>query len=227
MSSNPTLVLVPGAGHSPSTWDKLTSRLEAHHYKCIAVALPSTASNPSATFLDDVTSVRNAILAETSQGRDVVLVVHSYGGAVGPSAAKGLTRPKSGTAATTSANKPSGYVIGIVSMASAFLPSGLSFVDGLGGKPPPSWKADEESGFAVFLADPIGLFYQDLPVEEGKYWAEKLGKQSLKSLFEGGEYAYAGWMDVPVWYLATTEDNALPVDAQKMMVQMAKDAGAI
>ena len=43
---------------------------------------------------------------------------------------------------------------------------------------------------------------------------------------EGGEHAYAGWIDVPVWYLSTMEDRALPVQAQRMFVQCAKDAGA-
>jgi pimeloyl-ACP methyl ester carboxylesterase len=43
---------------------------------------------------------------------------------------------------------------------------------------------------------------------------------------EGGEHSYSDWMDVPVWYLATTEDKALPVQAQRMFVQSAKDAGA-
>jgi predicted peptidase len=45
-------------------------------------------------------------------------------------------------------------------------------------------------------------------------------------MMEGGEHSYAGWMDVPVWVLATTEDKALPVQVQRMYVQAAKDAGA-
>lgn len=31
---------------------------------------------------------------------------------------------------------------------------------------------------------------------------------------------------MPVWFLSTTEDKALPVEAQRMMVQGARDAGA-
>lgn len=38
-------------------------------------------------------------------------------------------------------------------------------------------------------------------------------------MFEGGEHAYAGWLDVPNWYLSTTEDKAFPVQAQRMVVQ--------
>lgn len=221
MSSKPTLVLVPGAWHSASTWNKVASLLEAQQYKCVPVTLPSASANPSATFSDDVEAVRKAIVAETTREHDVVVVAHSYGGQVGNSAVKSLTRPKEDVSSKTS----SGYVIGIVLLASGFTVTGTSFLDGLGGKPPPSWKMDLERGFAVIVAEPRKLFYHDLPAEERGFWVSKLEKQSLKALMEGGEHAYAGWMDVPVWYLATTDDKALPVEAQRMFVQMAKDGG--
>ncbi|OCL10649.1 alpha/beta-hydrolase [Glonium stellatum] len=224
MSRKPTLVFVPGAWHNADTWDKITSLMEAEQYKSIRVALPSATPNPSATFLEDIKAVRNSIVAETIEGRDVVVVAHSYGGIVGSSAIKGLVRQKQDV--SLSANDLSGHVLGIVMLASGFIPTGVSFLDGFGGKPPPSWKADVQSGFATIAVDPRDLFYHDLPTEEGNYWVSKLEKQSLKALAEGGEHAYAGWMDVPVWYLATTEDKALPIQAQRMFVQIAKDAGA-
>jgi pimeloyl-ACP methyl ester carboxylesterase len=225
MSPKLTLVLVPGAWHNISTWDKVASLIEEQQYNCVRVALPSTTSNPSTTFLEDIEAVRDAIVAETTQGRDVVVVVHSYGGAVGASAIKGLTRPKQ--IGSSSAKGPFGHIIGLVMLASGFGPTGVSFIEGLGGKPPPTWRSDP-SGFAVITVDPRQLFYHDLPEEEGNYWVGKLEKQALRPMMdpEGGEHSYAGWMDVPVWFLATTEDKAFPVQAQKAMVQMAKDAGA-
>ena len=96
-------------------------------------------------------------------------------------------------------------------LASDFVQTGVSFIDGLDGTPPPSWKADTQNGFAVIVAKPRSLFYHDSPIEEGEYWVGRLEKRSLKALMEGGEHAYAGWVDVPVWYLATTEDKALPI----------------
>jgi hypothetical protein len=47
----------------------------------------------------------------------------------------------------------------------------------------------------------------------------RLEKQSLKALTDGGEYAYSGWKDVPVWFLATAEDKAFPVQVQRIFVQ--------
>ena len=155
----------------------------------------------------------------------MVVVVHSYGGAVGCSAVKGLTRPKETIPSSTTGKK--GYVIGIASMASGFGPSGMTFVDGLGGKLPPSWEVDEATGFAEILAPPRETFYHDLPVEEGEYWVGKITKQAARPFMnpEGREFSYAGWMDVPVWYLATTDDKALPYEAQKHLLQMSRDAG--
>ncbi|KAF8849566.1 alpha/beta-hydrolase [Acephala macrosclerotiorum] len=220
MSQNPTLVFVPGAWHNASIWDKVASLLEAQQYKCIRINLPSTTGNPSSSFKDDVDAVRNTIIAEITQGHDVVVVVHSYGGAVGPSAIKGLTKPKEG-------GSSSGHVIGIASMASGFGATGISFIEGMGGKPPPSWTVDEKRGLAVIVAEPREFLYHDLPEEEGKYWVGKLEPQASKPLMdpEGGKYSYAGWMDVPAWYLATADDKAFPFEVQKMLVGIAKDAG--
>ncbi len=195
--------------------------MEAQQYSCVCVGLPSAKSDASATFLDDVQAVRSAITGETTQGRDVVVVVHSFGGLPGQSASKGLTLP-----VPPPANDASGHVLGFVVVASGFAMTGMSFLGGLGGKPPPFWKADTESGFAEILADPRELFFHDLPEEEGHLWVSKLGKQSLKALAEGGEHVYGTWIDVPSWYLATKEDKGFPIELQRMVVQMAKDAGA-
>jgi pimeloyl-ACP methyl ester carboxylesterase len=236
MAGNPTLVFVPGAWHSAETWGKLTAVLEKqHHYKCAAVSLPSTKSDPSATLKDDIDATREIIAAETTQGRDVVVVMHSYGGIPGQSAIKGLTRPKnagstdtttpSSTSSSSSSSGKSGHVIGLVIIASGFVVPAKSFLEGMGGQPPPTWKLNYETGFAEIVADPREMFYHDLPEQEGKEWVKKLTPQSLKTLTEGGEYTYAGWTDVPAWYIATTEDKSLPIEAQRLFVQMTKDAG--
>lgn len=199
----------------------MSTLLEKEGHKCVAVTLPSTTGRVSATLGDDVNAVRDAIQAETTQGRDVVVVAHSYGGGVGQSAIKGFTRPEIGQDGSL---PPTGHVIGLALISSGFGQTGTSFIDGLGGSPPPSWRIDP-SGFAVIVAEPRELFYHDLPVEEGDYWVSRLEKQALKAMMEGGEFSYAGWRDLPVWFLATTEDKALPTEVQYMMVDMAKSAG--
>jgi len=227
MSQKPTLVFVPGAWHRPSTWNKVTTILESKNYKCICVTLPSVSTNINTTLLDDITAVRNAILPETTQGHDVVLVVHSYGSIPGASAIKGLAAPAPKPDAPSSTeDSKEGHIIGLAAIATGFITTKTSFLAASGGSPPPSWTADYTTGFAHPSLDPgpRELFYHDLPKEEGEYWVSQLGPQVLKP-FEDAEHTYAGWMDVPVWYLSTTLDRALPVEVQGFLVGMARDAG--
>ncbi|KAG6367924.1 hypothetical protein INS49_002124 [Diaporthe citri] len=224
MTSKAVFILVPGAWHGASTWDKVARLLEEKGHRAIAVNLPSTSGDAAATFGDDVTHVRSLILGEVRQGHHVVVVVHSYGGVVGESAVRDVP-----TARHPSPDIAHGKVIGLALMATGFNVANMSFIEGFDGKPPPIWRADEESGFVVFTdgTDPAELFYHDLPTEEEKqYWVSTLTKQSIKSLYEGREHSYAGWQDVPSWVLMTTKDRPLPVEAQKMMIQTAVDAGA-
>ncbi|KAJ5970992.1 Alpha/beta hydrolase family-domain-containing protein [Penicillium vulpinum] len=226
MSALPTLVFIPGSWHKPTCYNEVIKLLQGQHrLKCISITLPSTTGNPAATFKDDLDAAREAISSETTHGRNVVVIAHSYGGMVGNSAIKGLTQPRD---FTESRNQTSttGYVVGLILIASGFTLGGLSFMDPFFGQPPPSWRVNNETGYAELVASPRELFYHDLPADEAEFWVSELTTQSLKALFEGGEYTYAGWTDVPVWYIGTTEDRGLPVMVQRMQVGMAKEMGA-
>jgi pimeloyl-ACP methyl ester carboxylesterase len=142
MTTRPTIVLVPGAGHAPETWDRVSKLLEAEQLDCISIDLPTTHGDPSATFVDDVKVTRDTIESKTSQGLDVVVVVHSYGGWVGQSAMKGFAHSTNEAAPE---GKP-GHVIGLVLIASTYCQTGLTFLDAAGGKPPTSWRFGD-SGF--------------------------------------------------------------------------------
>ncbi|KAJ5101372.1 Alpha/beta hydrolase family-domain-containing protein [Penicillium alfredii] len=180
--------------------------------------------NPAATFKDDLDVARDAISSETSNGRNVVVVAHSYACMVGNSAIKGFTQPRN---TTTRLPEPSttGHVIGLILIASGFTLTGLTFMDPFFGHPPSSWRVNNETGYADLVTPPRELFYHDLPAEEAEFWVSQLTTQSLKALFEGGECTYAGWQDVPVWYIGTIEDRGLPVLAQRMAVGMARGMG--
>lgn len=219
MSTKPTLVFVPGAWHRAETWDKVIAQLTPKGYKGVAVTLPSTLGNRDATFGDDVQAVQKIIREETESGNNVVIVEHSYGGQVGNSAVKGFT-------AKTDGRDSKSNVIGIVMMATGFTVTGVAFLEAMGGVPPPSWVINNETGFADIVVDPRDMLYHDLPEEEGKAWVGKLTKHALPSLLSGGEYAYAGWQEVPTWYLKTVEDHALPVQLQEYTIQIAREAGA-
>jgi len=229
MSDQPSLIFIPGAWHQPTCYTKIVKLLqEQHEFRCITITLPSTRGDPTATFKDDLDAARSAISTETSLGRDVVVIAHSYGGMVGNSAIRGFTGRKSNASSTTSTEaQTTGSVVGLILIASGFTFTGFSFMDPFFGIPPPSWRVNQETGFADLVTPPRELFYHDVPADEVENWTAQLTPQSLKALFEGGEHAYAGWQDVPAWYLGTIEDRGLPVVLQRMSVGMARAMGGV
>lgn len=76
------IVLVHGAWHGPWCWEKVLAELRDRQIDAVAVELPFTG------FADDVESARSAI---AGKGERVVVVAHSYGGAVVSQAISGLT----------------------------------------------------------------------------------------------------------------------------------------
>src|ERR671927_1274901 len=82
---NPTVVLVHGAFADGSSWGDVVPLLEQAGYDVTAV------QNPLTSFADDVATTRRVIDA---QQEPVVLVGHSYGGAVITKAAVGASNVK-------------------------------------------------------------------------------------------------------------------------------------
>jgi hypothetical protein len=221
MAQKPSLIFVPGAWHTPECWGKIMSAMEANGFKCIPVALPTNQSTSTdVNYSHDVKAVADAIAGETSQGLDVVLSVHAFGGPVGQSAMKGFTNESADTGAKT------GRVIGLFMVSTGFVREGASFLDALDGRPPPTWETDYENNMMTLNVDPIEIFYHDLPEEEARYWVGKLTKHALTASTHGYEATYEGWRDVPIWLIMTKKDRAFPYEAQKMLVRGAEKLGA-
>ncbi|KAH8129182.1 hypothetical protein ACSS6W_008559 [Trichoderma asperelloides] len=233
MQNFPTLVFIPGAWHPATCYDLVIELLqEKHNLKCVAVTLPSTTGDPNASFKDDLDAARKAVSDETSCGRDVVVIAHSYGGLVGNSVIKGFARPRETAKGTSiqhvdaSQSPDTGHVIGLILIASGYTFTGLAFMDPFFGRPPHTWRINKATGFADIVIPTREFFYHDLTADEAEYRCSQLRPQSLKALFEGGEYSYSGWLDVPSWYIGTIEDYGLPVVVQRMNVGMARGMGA-
>jgi pimeloyl-ACP methyl ester carboxylesterase len=228
MQNLPTLVFIPGSWHAPTCYDLVIKLLqEKHGLKCTAVTLPTTIGDPAKSFIDDVDAARKAVSDETSHGRDVVVIAHSYGGMVGNSVIKGFARKSAGIQdKDASKTADAGHVIGLILIASGYTFTGLAFMDPFFGHPPPMWRVNSATGFADIVISPRQFFYHDLPADEAEYRVSQLRPQSLKALFEGGEYSYSGWLDVPSFYIGTIEDQGLPVVVQRINVGMARGMGA-
>ena len=92
-SRNPAIVLVTAAFHSPSHYQGASTILENSKFETHCLALPSlNCDKPqTATAAKDAAFVRCELLQPLIEdGKEILLVMHSYGGGPGSAAARGL-----------------------------------------------------------------------------------------------------------------------------------------
>lgn len=170
-----------------------------------------------------------------------MVVAHSFGGVIGPSAFKGITTGPESDGIPRVADDMNGWgqIKGLIMTSTGFMPSGMAFLQPFANSEeegklacPPFMRIDQEKGTAHLNEEaeegkykPKNFFYHDLDDQEAEERVARLKTQSLAA-FTSGEPVYAGWKDVPVWYIGMGADRAMPLPVQHMMAQMAKDQGA-
>lgn len=130
----PTILFVPGAWLQCSAYQSFLDVLGKAGYPTRCVEYPSL--NPAdpltATLAADATAIRDHTLLPLldHEKKDVVLVMHSYGGLPGSVAATGLGQAE---------RAPQGKkgVVGLIFVTGFVLPEGATVADGLGGALPP------------------------------------------------------------------------------------------
>lgn len=81
--SKPTILIVPGSFGPPHIYSTLISHLRSAGYPSFALQLPSTVKRmplPPASMSDDADAIRRAVEIVVEDGRECVVVCHSYGG---------------------------------------------------------------------------------------------------------------------------------------------------
>jgi pimeloyl-ACP methyl ester carboxylesterase len=192
------IVLVHGGLVDGSGWEGVYNVLKKDGYTVTIV------QNPTISLADDVAFTKRAIAA---QNGPVILVGHSYGGAV----------------ITEAGNDPK--VAGLVYIAAFALDKGES-VSSLIKDPPPGAPVPPllppVDGFLLLdKAKFPASFASDVSPEKAEFMADSQVPWGLNAL--GSTISEAAWKAKPSWYLLTTEDRMLPPDAQRLM---SKRAGA-
>jgi len=134
--SKPTIVLIPGAWHSPIHYNALIELLEDAHYDVVTDRLPSVGSNRprEQSVAKDAAHIKNALLKPLlDSGKDILLLLHSYGGCPGADAAKGLSKSE-----RTAAGKKGG-IIGLIFMCAFVANEGDSLKSKLPGQQYDPW----------------------------------------------------------------------------------------
>lgn len=127
--SKPILILCPGAWYPPTAFNPLISKLP--DYTTYTIAFPSIQQSTVVKDLQpDITALRTVVQRECDQGREVVVISHSWSGLPVSSALDGLSR---------SQRQKDGQEGGVIKLVflSAFLPDvGQSLLQAFGGQAP-------------------------------------------------------------------------------------------
>ena len=191
----PTIVLVHGAFADGSGWSKVILRLAKAGYTAIAV------QNPLSTLPEDVATTKRVV--DSVKG-PVVLVGHSYGGAVITGAGIGSPNVKS-----------------LVYIA-AFAPDAGEKIVELHGKfgPAPLGSALIPDG-AGFLTIDRAKFHEVFAADVTK--DEALVMAAAQKPFAGAAFAGSldtpAWKTIPSWYMVSREDEAILPELQRFMAK--------
>jgi pimeloyl-ACP methyl ester carboxylesterase len=193
-----TVVLVHGGFVDGSGWQGVYSILRKDGHNV------SVVQNPTLSLEDDVAVVKRAIDA---QSEPVILVAHSYGGAV----------------MTEAGNHPN--VAALVYIA-AFAPDKGESVNTLIADPPPGAPVPPiqppQDGFLFLDREKFAAsFAADVDPELAAFMADSQVPWGVDAL--GGTISEPAWRTKPSWYLVTTEDRMIPPPAQR---EMSKRAGS-
>ncbi|WP_372171370.1 alpha/beta fold hydrolase [Xanthomonas axonopodis] len=197
VQSLPTIVLVHGAFADGSSWSGVIEALQRQGYHVTAV------QNPLTSLADDVAATRRVL---ERQPGDVLLVGHSWGGAV----------------VTESGNADN--VKGIVYLSALVPDTGESVGTLLARLKAPMEGLQPDAQGLVWLDD--AATYQhvmaaDVPLAKVRQLAAV--QQPMTAAAFGDAVSQAAWHRKPTWYLITDNDNALRPDVQRAI---AKQIGA-
>ena len=190
------IVLVHGGFVDGSGWEGVYKALRNDGYTV------SIVQNPTITLADDVAATKRAIAALNGP---VILVGHSYGGAV----------------ITEAGNDPK--VAGLVYITAFALDKsesvGSLLKDPPPGAPVPPIMPPQDGFLLLDRAKFPAAFAADVNPEAASFMADSQVPWGLDAL--NGAVSQAAWRAKPSWYMVTTEDKMIPPDAQRAMSKRA------
>jgi len=195
-SAAASVVLVHGGFVDGSGWQAVYNLLGKDGYNV------SIVQNPTLSLDGDVAATNQVIDA---QGEPVILVGHSYGGAVITEAG---THPK---------------VAALVYIA-AFAPDKGESVTTLIADPPPGAPVPPilppQDGFLFLDREKFAAsFAADISAEQAAFMADSQVPWGVGAL--SGAVSEPAWRGKPSWYLVATEDRMIPPPAQRAMSERA------
>ncbi len=204
-SPRPTIVLVHGAWDNASSWDAVATRLRARGYTV------TTPVNPLRSLKRDSATIAD-VLRQISG--PIVLVGHSYGGAVITNAATANPNVKALVYVAAFAPESKETVLGLIShrpgslLAAALVPTPFVAPDGTIG-------VDTRINPLLFRS----VFAQDVSREQA---AAMAAGQHPAALPSGSQPSGPpAWKRIPSWFLVAGRDRVIPPAVERFMAARA------
>ncbi len=204
-TTKPTIVLVHGAFADSSGWNTVAGRLIGDGYPVIAFSNPLRGPTADAEYLRQFLSTLDGPL---------VLVGHSYGGAVITNAATGNPNVKS--LVYVAAYAPAAGES--VAAANALGGGHTDVIDHLVVRGFPGASAGDADAYIDPAFFPT-LFAQDLPKSTARVLAATQRPGALAALLTPS--GAPAWEDIPSWYLVARQDRIIPPEAERAMAARA------
>ncbi|CAG7964621.1 unnamed protein product [Penicillium nalgiovense] len=205
--TKPTVILVHGAWHGSWCWRFQIPALETLGYTVEAVDLPCGSGVAGTTQFDDAAHVRSVVESQTSMGKCVVVLAHSYAGPIASAAIKGLSEKG---------------VLGMIALCAFIFPGGMdqgAVIRDIGGLPYVTWNMPSEGLFQT--KDPRSLFFPpDVSADRADWAVSQLRPQSMAANM--GIVPPQAWQDDSyigrLGYIRCTADVVIPIEQQDGMV---------
>jgi len=205
-SSLPTVVLVHGAWADSSSWDGVIGRLRQAGYPVVAAADPLEGL--------DQDSAAVASLLRSIKG-PVILVGHSYGGAVITNAAAGNPNVKALVYIAAFAPDRGESVGGLIAMPVAHPIAALPLVS----YPVVNANGTTHTDFIIDPAQFRQVFAGDVNPALAADMAATQRPAASGAVSEAT--AQAAWRTIPSWYLVAKQDHAIAPDLERFMAARA------
>jgi pimeloyl-ACP methyl ester carboxylesterase len=202
----PTIVLVHGAWADGSSWDAVTQRLQRTGYT--VRALP----NPLRNLTTDAETIADFLA--TVEG-PIVLVGHSYGGAVITNAATGNTNVKALVYVNAFAPDEGEAVLPLAGADSALAGDPATLFDFVPYPGAPPGDVD------LYLKQEVFLTSFATGVPRDKALALYAAQRPITLSAGGVPSGVPAWKTIPSWYVLGTEDQIITPAAQLFMAERA------
>lgn len=223
-SQKPTIVLVPGAWHYPECYDLLVERLHQHEYETRNVKLKSVVApgeHRAESHHEDANALKDVIQPLIEQGREVIVLGHSYGGVVVSEGSSGLGKQRNKTGGVVHIIYCCAWVLGEGVSLGGFVQDAFVQTPELAAGMPQHFHTTEEDGLIlrVIKEHAAGTFYNDVEPELAEKTIDKLGLHCSQTFMT--PQVGCAYREIPSTYILCQQDKAIFPFVQQHMANQA------